>query len=509
MNTSEVQPAGPEVEVARFNSHRTVRSTLWNALGSTLTQGVAIVASIVVARHVPPVEYGTMGAIAIVLTLGSVLVSGGLVPAIVSGRLSGEREISAAAVLMSAMGLALFLVATLTAPLLAAFFDNPDLRLVLPVGCTVFLFDGLGTVPSCRLQSRHRFDIVARITVTSQVVASVVAVVLALVRRDVWALVIPGVLATAFNTVGYWVAVKRLGLGWPAGPLGLLRPYRQEAVQLTGATLLNYPFRNADNVIVGRVFGQEALGYYSFAYSILMRPIGLITTSVSGALLPALGGVASSRERLSEVVVRACIGIARVAFPVCVGGALVAPELLSLVFGSRWLSATALIQIFLVSGAIQCVVSIIGPVWFALGEIRTMLVWTLLASNVGSIAVFALGALLGSPETVALAFALYSSVVLGPAAVIVTRRVCGLALHGLEAGLFPVIRDTLLMAGSVLLVGRALSHLGANGAGIAAAEILVGVVVYGGLLFRFSPRDTVYLEHLLPRFLSRLRPVAS
>src|SRR5690606_27975806 len=57
---------------------------------------------------------------------------------------------------------------------------------------------------------------------------------------------------------------------------------------LIGFNLVNYWARNADNLLVGKLYGVNDLGIYNRAYSLLTLPLTLITGLMGTVLYPSL-----------------------------------------------------------------------------------------------------------------------------------------------------------------------------------------------------------------------------
>ena len=65
--------------------------------------------------------------------------------------------------------------------------------------------------------------------------------------------------------------------------------------------LVNAAAQNMDNVLIGSVWGLEALGYYTRAYFLMTVPLLLSSQALAGPTIPALSAVAYDAERLGCV----------------------------------------------------------------------------------------------------------------------------------------------------------------------------------------------------------------
>jgi O-antigen/teichoic acid export membrane protein len=458
----------------------TAGGAMWLGASGVFIQVLAFVSGVIVARHVTDDAYGTAAAAMVVVMLGQVFVTFGFAPAIASGRMTGEGAISSAHWLVAGGGLVLAATVFALSPLAARFFHNEAVAPTLAVASLALLFGAWEVVPQAVIQARSRFDLVAIVSVVAQAVASIVAVAMAIAGFGVWVLVIPTLAGALVRAVAFFALSRmRLRLRFAAREV---RPHLGECGNVIGASVSDYLFMSMDRVIMGRMLGQALLGRYVFAQSLVGRSLSVLSRTLAAPLLTSLGQLRVDLARFDRAVVRSCLAVARLTFPISVGGAILAPELLEVLVGERWLPATTLVRIFFLLGAIQSVGQLSGSVWLALGKARLLFVYGLI-TNTGLVGAFFLGALAGTPEAVASAFALYCVGVLTPVCVWVTRRFCGIPLRGLGAGLLRVSRDALGMAAVVLACDGLLERAGAAPVVRLLAGTAAGAATYA-LLFR-------------------------
>lgn len=469
---------------------------LWLSLAGLVGQALTFASGILVARHLGEEEYGAAAMAMVVVSLGSVFLGFGMAPAIVSGRLSAPCALLSAHSFLALGGLAAAGLVAAAGPFASRFFDNPDLTGLLAVASFILLLGAWEVVPLAALQAARRFDRLAAIAIAGQVAWSLAAIAMAVLGAGVWALVVPPLLNAGIRA-GAATACSPILLR-PRLRFAEVRPHVREFLHVTGTAVTDYLFFSADKAVVGRLLGTGPLGRYNFAQSLVSRSLYAFSRTFGNPLLASLGRLRDDPARFDRAVVRASLAIARLAFPLALGGALLAPELVGLLVGEKWIAAVDLVRIFFVLGAIQAVGQLSGPVWLALGKSRLVFLWSA-TTNVALVGVLFLGAWTGSSEGVALAFAVYASLVLAPLCVWVTRRSCGIPLRGLGRGLLAVLRDALGMGLSVVATDRALAGTGIQAWALLAIQILVGAAVYLFLFRWISSAELASLLSVLPR----------
>src|SRR5258705_441721 len=131
-----------------------------------------------------------------------------------------------------------------------------------------------------------RFGALAAISIVALVLSTSVGIGMALTGFGYWALVGATLSSAAINMFALWVAT-----GWIPG-----KPERKSGVRSMlkygGALTLNglvvYLTTNADKVLLGRVWGAEALGIYGRAYQLVNLPTENLFSTIGGVAFPAL-----------------------------------------------------------------------------------------------------------------------------------------------------------------------------------------------------------------------------
>jgi len=173
---------------------------------------------------------------------------------------------------------------------------------------------------------------------------------------------------------------------------------------LLGSSLVNYWFRNGDNLLIGRFCGAMQLGLYNRGYNLMMIPMGQVHSVLSPVLFPALSSMQGSKSEVRRLFLFSNQAIAVLAFPLMLGLAAVADDFVKVLWGDKWLGAVTIIRVLAIAGAGNSVYTTTGWIYMSMGRSDRMLWWTLIVSPAYLIC-FAIGLRWGALG-VAVAFAL-------------------------------------------------------------------------------------------------------
>jgi polysaccharide transporter, PST family len=385
-------PASRHRQRAIRSSLPTRGSATTGALYTGLSQAVHFVVQltsvVLLSRLLHPDQIGLMAMMTPVVVFLIRFGDLGLTQATVTAGRISSRQTSTLFWVNLALAAALFAMICAIAPLVGRFYGEPLVVLPLVVLGSSILLSAAGAQHKALMTRTLRFKSIAIVDVVAVLGGFVASVGSALVEPTVGAL-IAGTLATAFlSSAGFWLLSgwrPRFRLGLRAS-LGLLRFGRN----LLGFNLLNFLSRNADNVLVGRYSGAEALGYYDRAYRLMLFPLGQFNGPIGRVIVPVLSRLVDEPERYRRAYLGAVgqlllLTIPGVAFMISNAATLI-PALL----GPRWQASVPIFLWLGLAAVHQPLSATTGWLFISQSRTREFAQWGLVIA-VTSILAFILG----------------------------------------------------------------------------------------------------------------------
>jgi PST family polysaccharide transporter len=143
------------------------------------------------------------------------------------------------------------------------------------------------------------------------------------------------------------------------------RDFGQFATVAFGGRLVTLAAGNIDYVLVGRLLGSTALGFYSTAWDLLRFVPARLYRIAGRVALPAFAKIQDDNEELAQAYRNLLDYIARFVLPVSGCVAIAAPELLSSVYGVTWLPAATPMRILTLGLGLAGIRIGIGTVFYA------------------------------------------------------------------------------------------------------------------------------------------------
>lgn len=331
-----------------------------------VSQLITIVTLAILFRLVAPSDYGLLGMVLPLLYFLRIFTKLGLNVSTVQRAELSAGEISALFWVNMALGAATTVATALLAPALAWFYAEPQLVELTVALAGVSLVAAVGSQHQALLERRVKLGHLAACRVLAQLCGSIAAVITALAGGGVWALVVQQYAELAAGSL----------LVWLAEPWRPTRPTRDVELAshlrfggyYSASSVFFFLAGNLDKVLVGRMLGDYALGLYSQAFNLMLKPVYLVTDPLVSVMLTALARAAHDERTRYELLVSFYRVVAITLFPAGIGVILVGDRFMEILGGPRWSEAGTLVSVLGIAILGQGFINIAGPVFTAAGR---------------------------------------------------------------------------------------------------------------------------------------------
>jgi PST family polysaccharide transporter len=260
-----------------------------------------------------------------------------------------------------------------------------------------------------------------------------------------------------------------------------------------GARLFWFTYQNSDFIVAGKRLGSQALGAYSYAWTLASIPVDKLSALVVSVTPPIFAAVQDDIPALRRYFLTITEGLAVIAFPLTLGLALVAPELVPVVFGERWLFMIPPLQILAAYSMVRTITPTVSQVLNVTGDTRFLMYMNAFAAVVLPTAFF-IGSEWGTTGIATAWVVAHPLVNYFPLNVRAFRRL-KLPVRDYLRALWPAVSGCLLMAGAVSLVRAVVPMKSHHVLGL-ALEVLAGAAVYAASMLIFHRGRVTSFLHI-------------
>jgi polysaccharide transporter, PST family len=339
---------------------RGVRDNLIAEVGS---QGIRVAGIVILARMLMPGDFGVYRILLVVSMFVTLFSEAGIPDALIQRKkLQSSHEATGWWLTVALTGTCVAGLYVL-APLLERLMEMPGLGFGLRLICIPSMLEGASIIANTRLKRQIRFGPLAMSEVVAECVFAVVAILLVWLGYPRWSL--PGGLAARLCAHAIFILAAEPYVPREMPRASAARDFGRFATVAFGGRLLTVTAGNIDYVLVGRLLGSTALGFYSTAWDLLRFVPARLYRIAGRVALPAFAKVQDDNEELARAYRNLLDYIARFVLPVSGCVAIAAPELLSSVYGTTWLPAATPMRILTLGLGLAGIRIGIGTVFYA------------------------------------------------------------------------------------------------------------------------------------------------
>lgn len=351
-------------------SGRLIKGSMWLSLSRAIVNGLATLSTIVLAWYLSPADFGVVALGTTMLLIVSTVTELSLTQALIRHEAPQESHFSAAWTLNATRGLLLCLLFAACAYPASRLFEEPRLAGVMVALGFSMLLSGLTNPRLIMLQRELIFWQEFVLSVSQKLTGFVAAVAIAMIYQSYWALVVGTLVTQATNVIiSYLVLPFR-----PRITFRHMREFFSFSAWLTAGQIVNTLNWRFDYLLVGKMLGGTALGYYSVGSNLAMMPTREATAPLMQTIYPGFSSIRDDPARLAAAYQRVQALVAAIALPAGIGVAVVADPLVRLALGEKWAPIIFIIQSLASVFALQTLGSLVQPLGMAKGETRLLFV---------------------------------------------------------------------------------------------------------------------------------------
>lgn len=321
--------------------HKTKIGMVWNAFEKIAVQGISFILNIILARLLNPHDYGVIGMLTIFLTFSNVFVDSGFSRALIQKQNRNEYDFSTTLIFNVVVSCFLYLILFFASPAIASFYKTPELVSLQRVFFLVIILNSLTVVQNAQLQIKVDFKTIALINAITVIVSGSIAVLAAYKGLGAWALVIQTLSKSFVSALFFWIFCH-----WIPHTGFSKRSFRSLfgfGSKLLASGLLGTSITNINNLVIGKIYNTESLGFYTRAQQFPELTSGTLNSVLNTATFPMMATLQNDRVELVETFKHLIKITALLVFPAMVGLAVLSRPIIIVLLGEKWIPSCELL----------------------------------------------------------------------------------------------------------------------------------------------------------------------
>ncbi|BAY75588.1 putative polysaccharide transport protein [Nostoc linckia NIES-25] len=360
----------PPKESSNFRQ-KALKGVFWSAIQNWGRQAIAFIVFALLARLLGPGTFGLVASASIFLAFVTIFLDQGFSVAIIQRKELEPEHLDTAFWTNFGIGLVMTALSIAAAGLFADFFLSdpefrPQLASIIRWLSLSFVIISLSSTQEAIFQRNLDFKPLAIRELIAVCIGGVVGVAMAFMGFGVWSLVSQQLVNSLVKVLVLWSASNwRPRFKFSQKHFHELFSF---GINVVGTQILNFVNRRSDDLLIGYFLGPVALGYYSVAYRLLLIITQLLTGVINQVAMPAFSRLQQEPEKLRNGFYKVTQLTSLISFPAFLGMAALAPELVRVLFGEKWLPSIPVMQILAFIGIVHSVAYFHSTVITAMGK---------------------------------------------------------------------------------------------------------------------------------------------
>lgn len=318
----------------------------------------------ILARILIPEDFGLLVLATSIVAVIELFGQAGIDLALIQRRSVGRDEYDTAWTINILIGVGIAAIVAVSARPLAGLMGDGRIEVILFWLAGASLVGGFSNIGTVEFRKFFDFNKEFWFRFSIRLINTAITIALALLWRDYWALV-------AGQLAGTVVLVAMSYTMHPFRPrfsLGAIRSFASFSGWMLARNILNGINDHLVNLLVGRQISVGSLAFFSAGREIAGMATTELQAPIRRALFPGYAALSHDPEALRRNYLEWTAVMALLTLPIPAGLALVAPDVVLVLMGAKWLPAVPLLQILAFAGILRSLTSGAQFLFIAVGR---------------------------------------------------------------------------------------------------------------------------------------------
>ena len=350
---------------------KTAKGLFWGGLSNGVQQLLNLFFGIFLARLLTPADYGMVGMLTIFSLIATTLQESGFTAALANKKDIKHEDYNAVFWFSISTSLCIYISLYLCAPLIAKFFNQPQLTTLARYSFLCFVISSTGIAQNAYMFRNLMVKQKAISVIIGLVISGLVGITLAYYGFSYWGIVTQNITYVSSVMVCYWLfSPWRPTLSLNFSPLKGMITFSSKILITNIFTHIN---NNVFSIILGKFYTEKEVGFYNQANKWNYMGFSLINGMINGVAQPILAQVSGNKERQLIVFRKMMRFTSFISFPVMLGLSFTAPELINITITEKWSESAKLLQLLCIYGAFIPIASLFTNLIISKGKSNTFM----------------------------------------------------------------------------------------------------------------------------------------
>lgn len=321
-----------------------LRGFVWSGIERFSIQGIGFILSIIIARIVSPSSYGLIVMIQVFLSFSQIFIDGGFANALIQKKDRDDTDFCTVFFFNLGVAIILYLLLFFLAPVIARFYDEPQLTPITRVISLNLILSSLSIVQKTRLTISLDFKTQTKAGLIAVITSGTIGVICAYNGLEVWALVVQGLFSQMIISIALMYFSR-----WKPKAIFSFQSFKRLfsfGSKLMLANILTSIYINITNLVIGKKYTSADLAFYNRGFTLSQFPSTNLSDIMNRVIYPVLTRVQDDIATLRKEYLKYLHLTHFIILPLMGLLIVLARPLIEILLTPKWLEAVPYLQIF-------------------------------------------------------------------------------------------------------------------------------------------------------------------
>lgn len=340
-------------------NNKIINATKWSIITEIIAKLIVPITNMILARILAPEAFGVVATITMITSFTDIFTDAGFQKYLIQKEFKDEEEANIANNVAFWTNLSISLIIwigiILFANNLAIILGSPGLGQAISIACVQLPLTSFSSIQMAIYRRKFDFKTLFVVRLCGVMIPLIVTVPLAILGFNYWALIFGNICGQLFNAI-----ILTLRSKWKPQFIYnfcILKKMISFSIWSLIESISIWLTVWIDTFIIGRFLNEYYLGLYKTSTSMVNSIMSIVTASVIPVLFSSLSRLQNDDINFKKMFYNVQRYVAYIVFPMAIGGYIYRDFLTNILLGERWIEASNIVGIWIVTSAIVIVFS--------------------------------------------------------------------------------------------------------------------------------------------------------
>lgn len=369
---------------------KAISGIVWTTISTAIRSIVALLQVSILTRYLTKDDFGIVAIATLFIGFTQIFIDLGISSGILHKQNISKDEYSSLFWLNCITGISLTLLLIGISPVVASIYKEPSLTTILSLLSLSIFFSSIGSQQSIVMQKTMRFREIAIITIISNILTLIIAILLVKNGFGIYSLVLSTVANSTMSNIMFLILgllIDRKNIYFHFNIRETI-PFLKIGVYSLGSSILDYFSREIDIILISSFLGTTSLGAYSLCKKIVTMIYGAVGPIMNKVFTPILASIQDNIDALRRSYYKLIESLSLLTVPIFLVVSLFSSFIINILYGEGYMEYTRILSLMSLYYAFLSTGCLVTPLQISLGRTDLGFYWTICRIVLSSVFVY-------------------------------------------------------------------------------------------------------------------------